>query len=530
MKRCFLSGIFVIAFIVAWQPVASQEIYHPVSGGGVYDLIDELSAAGVISVNSAVRPLTRKKISLLLAEASEKRETLWRRVLKELDFYLNDFYREAGMNPPGKKRLDLYYYSDSLFSFTVNPILGGELFLNSSGTASYWRNGAEVRAYAGKWGFYGSLRDNHEKPLLGLPEYLTPRSGGHIKNATDWSEMRGGVTWSWKWGYVGLIKDQQIWGTNYNGANIFGGNNPTFVSLRLHLNPAKWFEFDYMHGWLNSMVVDSARSYYVNNSYGTDYREVYHGKYLAANMFTFTPVNKLYVSVGNSIVYSDIGFHPAYLVPLFFYKSVDHSVNSGIDNMNSQMYFNVSTYQVRNLHIYASCFIDELSVSRIFRDNEWNFISWKTGFRLFNTPFRNITAGAEFTYTYPLTYMHYVPTLSFESNNYNLGHWLKDNSREIYADIVYRPLKSLRIKIWGSDAIRGDDYTSIGGPRVGNPPLASVVWHNRSIGVNTTWQPFNDLYLTAALISNNITGKPEWTPVYFSGNRTTLSAGLTFGF
>ena len=142
----------------------------------------------------------------------------------------------------------------------------------------------------GKWGFYASLRDNHEKPLLGKPEYLTKREGGHIKNGTDWSEMQGGVTWSWKWGNIGLVKDRLQWGDNYNGANIFGGNNPTFVQLKLKISPVKWFNFNYFHGWLTSMVVDSASSFWVMNSYGTDYREVYHKKYIAANMFTFIPL------------------------------------------------------------------------------------------------------------------------------------------------------------------------------------------------------------------------------------------------
>ena len=49
-----------------------------------------------------------------------------------------------------------------------------------------------------------------------------------ITRDTDWSEMQGGITCSWKWGNAGFVKDHQQWGNNYNGANIFGGNNPTF--------------------------------------------------------------------------------------------------------------------------------------------------------------------------------------------------------------------------------------------------------------------------------------------------------------
>src|SRR5664280_2203396 len=46
-----------------------------------------------------------------------------------------------------QRHIDLFYYRDSLFSLTVNPILGGEIFSNSSGKATYIRNGVEARGY-----------------------------------------------------------------------------------------------------------------------------------------------------------------------------------------------------------------------------------------------------------------------------------------------------------------------------------------------------------------------------------------------
>ena len=102
--------------------------------------------------------------------------------------------------------------------------------------------------------------------FLVKPAYLTKRDGGHIKNGTDWSEMRGGITYAWEWGSVGVVKENVEWGTNYNGANILGGHNPSFVQLRLNLRPVEWLEFNYIHGWLNSMVVDSTHSFWVTNS------------------------------------------------------------------------------------------------------------------------------------------------------------------------------------------------------------------------------------------------------------------------
>lgn len=518
----------------------SQEVPQSVSNTGIYDFLDELANAHIVILNSAVKPYSRLFISGCLKEANGKKDHLNPRQQKELDFYLMDFGKElneewfkvtkAQWLNGNHHRYDLFYYKDSLFSLTVNPILGAEIFTNSSGKATYIRNGAEARAYINKWGFYASLRDNHEKPLLGLPDYLTQRVDGHIKDSNDFSEMQGGVTYSWRWGNAGLVKDNMQWGNNYNGANIFGGNNPTFVQLRLHISPVKWFDFNYFHGWLNSMVVDSTKSFWVTNSYGTTYRKVYHPKFIAANMFTFTPFNNLNVSAGNSIIYDNETINPAYLIPLFFYKSVDHSLTSGIDNMNSQMFFDISSRQIKNLHLYATWFIDELSVSRFAEKNAWNFFSWKAGFRLTDLPITNLSFTTEFTYTYPLAFQHYIPTLTFQNQGYNLGYYLKDNSREWYLALDYRPLRTLDVNLFFLDAIRGPDYTELGVNRVGNPPLVSVQWHNTSYGLKASYQVINDLYTWFSFESGNIRGDARWSPEYFFGKKNTVNLGASLGF
>jgi hypothetical protein len=538
MKTIQKKAVFIISFFIFLSipkiTVSGQDVPQPISSTGIYEYLDELANLKIISINSAIKPYSRLFIANRLKEAEGKREMLNPRQQKELDFYLMDFGKELNEERYNgskvQRRKDLFYYKDSLFSFTVNPILGGEIFNNSSGNATYWRNGAEARAYIQNWGFYASLRDNHEKPLLGLPVYLTRREGGHLKGATDWSDMQGGVTYSWKWGSAGLVKDRLQWGNNYNGANIFGGNNPSFIQLRLHISPVKWFDFNYFHGWLNSMVVDSTRSYWVTNSYGTDYREVYHKKFVAANMFTFTPLRNLNISAGNSIVYNDWNVNPAYLVPVFFYKSVDHTQTSGIDNMNSQMFLDISSRQIKKLHLYASMFIDELSVSRFTIKDEWNFFSYKAGFRLSDFPVSNLSVTTEFTYTYPLTFQHYVPTLTFETNGFNLGHYLRDNSREWYIALSYRPVRTMNINLYFTDAIRGPDYTELGVDRLGNPPLASVQWHNTTAGLKASYQVINDLYTWFSFAVSNIRGDTRWSPAYFYGKKNILNIGLTLGF
>ena len=218
---------------MALNPILhSQEVPHPVSNTGIYEFLDELAGMQIIEINSAVKPYSRLFIANRLKEADENRDQLNPRQQKELDFYLMDFGKEAkdwrygvkalrrqGVTASGREgtkirregvkalrsegsedsisngktiqlRRDLFYYKDSLFSLTVNPILGGEIFTNSSGKAYYGRNFGEARAYVQNWGFYASLRDNHEKHLLGRPQYLTKREGGHYKGAPTGARCR----------------------------------------------------------------------------------------------------------------------------------------------------------------------------------------------------------------------------------------------------------------------------------------------------------------------------------------------------
>ena len=539
-----ISPVFVCIFATVWiNCIHAQEVPHSVRNTGVYDFLDELANMGIIEINSAIKPYSRLFIAKKLSEADSKRESLNSRQQYELDFYLKDFGKEADKlngikterrNGLGgqfsKRRFDLFYYEDSLFSLTINPVFGAEVFSSSSGTAAYWRNGAEARGYVANWGFYASLRDNHEKPILDKPAHLTQRAGGPVKMITDWSEMQGGVTYSWKWGNIGLIKDAFQWGSNYNMSNIFGGRHPSFTRINLHISPVKWFEFNYFHGWLDSRVVDSTKSFYTSNSYGVEYRKMYRSKYIAANMFTFTPFKKLNISAGNSIIYDYDKVNATYLMPLFFYKSIDHSQTMGIENMNSQMFLDINSRQIPNLHLYGTLFIDELSTKRFTKKDEWNFLSYKAGFRLSNVPIKNLSFIAEFTYSYPLAFQHFVPTLTYESAYYNLGHYLKDNAREWYLALDYKPFKTLNINLFFIDAIRGPDYTELGVNRVGNPLLSVVEWHNSSAGMKTSYQIVNDFYMWTSLIYSDISGDKRWSPEYFFGCKTTLNAGFTIGF
>ncbi len=64
--------------------------------------------------------------------------------------------------------------SGFVVSLTINPILGRRGFHYTPTEGLHITViSVEARAYVRALGFYASLRDNHEKPLLGRPQYLT---------------------------------------------------------------------------------------------------------------------------------------------------------------------------------------------------------------------------------------------------------------------------------------------------------------------------------------------------------------------
>jgi len=546
-RICFIS-IFLLIFQVSF----SQEVYQNLSNTNIYEFIDELANNGIISVNSVIKPYSRIFIAEKLQEATKKKNQLSKRQQDELSFYLLDYGKELpgfettdfiGKNLvsknkiPFKKRIDLFYYKDSLFTFTVNPVMGISYFSNENGTNYHRWNGAEAIANIGKhWGFYASLRDNFESELFALPSYLTQQTGGSIKldgkGGGDYEEMKGGITYSWKWGSIGFVKDNISWGNNYNGANIISTKAPSFPFLKFHVNPVKWFDFNYIHGWLVSRVVDSLQTY----SYNYGNRIVYHEKYLAANMFTFTPFKKLNISIGNSVVYSDLGVSPGYLIPFMFFKAVDHSQN-GMSNkagQNAQMFFDISSRQINHLHLYSSIFVDEINISNMWNMQEQsNFFSVKGGFSISDLYLKNVTFIGEYTQTNPIVYKHFIPTTTFASNLYTMGHYLKDNSEEYFFSLRYKPIRGLHCELSYLYAKRGPDYpyTGTGHSGLGLPFMSEVDWSEKNISFKASYEAFNDIFIFAGYSNSFIKDDLKvYTPEYFRGSTNSLNVGMNWGF
>jgi hypothetical protein len=566
-----MKTILTVLFTLAILSTYAQDIPEHISYTRIYDYLDELANDGVIDLNSVTKPYARTYITEKLLQAQSHKEKLNKRQQDELKFFLNDFALEQDKLPDTNLNLakndnltaaliqPAFNYKDSIFRARITPILGLEVTKNGNGTIIKRWYGADFQTMIGKHlSVYGSLRDiSVDGALLSKTTYLNDYPGYEYKEATgggDYSDSRGGVKYSWNWGSVGVVKDNVIWGDNYHGSNILSGRAPSFPMLTFHIKPTKWFDFQYFHGWLVSNVIDSTR-YYVNNLGVKEYRMT--NKFIAANMFTFTPIRGLDLSIGNSIIYAEETVQLAYFIPFAFYKSIDHTLTKGLslENQNSQVFLNLSSRNLKHVHLFTSIYIDDLMWSRFLPSNpERNPISVKAGAELSNFPIENLSLTGEFTQTNIITYKHFVPALTYASNGYNLGNYLGDNSREIYLALCYKPIRGLDLSISFVNAEHGNEYNYINvnniiHPILSQPVLGSITWSNNTVGLNARYEIFNNAYailnvaysdikgynLTTTPIAGEVRLTAQeylnlFTPAYLQGKNTTITAGFSFGF
>lgn len=588
----------------------AQNIPVPLTQTRLYDFIDELLTDGIVVRQTAVRPYTRKQIADMLVEAQAADTLLNRRQQKDLAFYLNEFALERDTmvdnhvqyTDHSTYNLSLadpqfsYRKADSMFKMRLRPILGADVMANKKGVLLQRWWGAELQMdIANHLSIWGSLRDNSwsgdwlnkeyypddnarmrgariHYGASGVQPALTPLAGVQYKEANyggDFSDSKGGISlYSW-WGSIGIQRENIRWGDAYHSSNILSGRAPAVPMVSLQLTPYEWFQFDYFHAWLVSNVIDTSY-YYLEHSTKpgtpiTNYRPM--NKFMAANMFTFTPVKQLSFSLGNSIVYAERNVQAAYFIPIAFYKSLDHLLTKGIasQNQNSQAFASLSVRPVDHLQIYGSFYLDEFALKRLKPSNkENNPISYLVGFHWGGWPVKGLSLKGEFMRSYIACYTHSIDALTWASNSYNLGHYMGDNAQSIYAELAYRPARGLLVKMSYTNDTKYNSYAYLriyrgtdgvirdGGiaETISQKPFDKVIFRNDVLRWDGVYEVHPNMYMTLTLEYNHARGfdntktdviKSEdignaqyyldkYMPLYQQGKNFTVSAAFSFGF
>lgn len=545
MKRRIVLLILVLLF----AKNKAQVVYEHINNETIYSFLDELESAKAISINSVTKPYSRNFIFKKLEEAFKNDSLLTKRQKQEVEFYLVNFgygrnsSTENIQNPkilngdgPFSIKLNpvaLSYKKDGVIAFG-RPIAGLEYFSNTNGTFYSKFVGAGGSLEVGNnFGMYFTLIDNSENAQLTDPEFLQQRRGAPVRvfvKDHTYSEIHGGVTYNWKWGSIGIVKDHIEWGPNYHGSNILSSStNPSFPMLKFDINPTKWMAFHYVHGFLSSGIFDSL---YVDGKGST--REYAEPRYLVANMLELKPWSHTNISLGNSLIYGSTGINMGFLNPILFYRPADYQSSSFNDNAgtNGQMFLTISTRYLKFMHFYTSIFIDELSVSEMFsKTDNHNQISFKAGIKNSGL-LKNTSITFEYTRNNPWTYNHFQEITLLETNQYNLGHYLRENAQEIFVSARYNPIRGLSFYAYYNKATKGPEATQ--GIYSGLPFLEKTTWTKQDLGIKAHYEIVNNVFVFAKFIVSNVTGEEEfmnkYTPAVFHGKTKTASSGFAIGF
>lgn len=590
----------LLCFFVS-PDVMAQAIPVSMQYTEVYDFIDELITDGVISHQTSVRPYTRLQVAQMLQEAQLSDSLLDKRQRKSLLFYQNIFALERDtiadnfVQYTDKRTFNLslanpqfsYLTPNKLFKMSIEPILGMDLYGSRKGLIikRWW--GAELRMdIAHHVSIWGSLRDvsyngtaalsskyfaNEYAKIDGAkltkPGFLNNLSGVEYKEANyggDFSDSKGGISlYAW-WGSIALQRENIRWGDAYHCSNILSGRNPAVPMLSLQLTPCRWFQFDYFHAWLVSNVVDSTNYYVENTTTGGTYKHYRPAnKFMAANMFTFTPVKYISFSFGNSIVYAERNVQAAYFIPIAFYKSLDHLLTKGlkVENQNSQAFASLSVRPWNHIQLYGSFYLDEFKMSRLKKSNpENNPVSYLVGFNWSGWPLKGLSLRGEFMRSYIACYTHSIDVLTWASNGYNMGHYMGDNAQSIYVELAYRPIRGMRLKLSYTNDTKYNSYAYLRGggaeggisQTIAQKPFAKAIYQNDEVALDGIYEVHPNMYLRINLTYNNARGYDnleqsigsedaganctaqyylsKFCPAYYQGKNFTAMVGFSFGF
>jgi len=479
MKKVFRFSVMLICITQLTLSKLQAQIVWENPKLPINSFLSRQAQKGNINIVDFILPMSRKEIAFNLSALRDSVHKLSNIEKQELNFYLQE-YTEFN-----NKRIDstLFFKKDpyqrwrafsaetSDFLIRIDPAMamettqgGDKSILKMNGGLQLWGHmgkNISFQAFFTDITEYGTRIDTIRQfsNETGIVRFETVKKDSKL---LTYSILRGSVGYEFKNGSVSLGNDQLLWGYGENGRPVMSDKAPAYPFIRLDYQPLKWVKFHYAHTWLQSAIIDSARSYPKGNTiYGND-RELYVSKFMATHSLNFFPVKGLSLSIGESIIYSD-KMNAGYLIPVMFFKAYDqitsrYKINTG---SNGQFFLQASSRNhIKGIHLYSTLFIDEIRASEVFNKNKSrNQIGFNAGASITDLFLPYLTIGMEYTRINPFVYQNLIPAQTYTSHNYLMGDWIGQNADRFTSWIKYNPLPRLSTKIRLDYIRKGEDGT-----------------------------------------------------------------------
>ena len=451
IKKILYVSVSLLITVSVYPQSERVEVTNP-----IYDFLDRLYIKGVIKKYSSMSyPLSRGEITKIINHLDTVRYQLNDLENGTLDDLLVEFeydlyktgYNRAELFGRGKffsnlsalcssKERFLYVYHDNVNTFFSNALVNFKGIYGDgddyTGSASLAQWGFKARGTMWRHLGYGFSATNGQvigsKDIALNEDYLVNNYKIHETDAKNFDFTEGYLSYDDDGSYSLQIGRQKvIFGNGYDEVlGISSVNAMDFIKFETSFGP---FSYTFMHNWL------LAKERFI---YPDEFREqrVIPPKYLALHRFGISLFNySLDIGFSEMVVYSNRPAEIAYMTPLIFYKSVEHSLQ---DRDNAIIQFDASARLFKRLKLYGTFVIDDIDFAKL-NTNYWgNMFAYQAGFYLLEPiPFENFDIYAEYTKILPYTFTHRIPDNNYTNYNSYIGAAMEPNSDKVRFAVTY---------------------------------------------------------------------------------------------
>lgn len=462
------AAVASLALILFGISISLAQVENVPVNNQVYEYLHRMGVKGLLPLYSnAMIPLSRREVAEMIRTLSDKRSELTSAEIEYLDKFRQEFIHEID---PTAENADvllhdgslqsfysdnekyLYAYADSSVSFYTEFIGTLEHRRTTGDTygdthASFEEHGGRIRGtIKNRLGYYlqatngtlfgdkiFALSDPRLKSNVKFKDLNSPYfdfTEAYLRADLDWFNLQFG-------------REYSLIGNGYHDRLLLSDNAPVFDFLKLDFH-YKSLRFVFMQG---SIVDDSSIVSELN-------------KYMALHRIQFSLFDIMNVGVSEMIIYGRYSPDFAYLNPINFYKSAEHSLR---DRDNAFLNFDLEVFPMRNYKFYGTWLIDDVDFKKMGTGWWGNEFGWQGGAYIADIlGLSNLDAALEYTRIEPYVYSNRLAGNDYTNNSFGLGSHLEPNSDEWFFELSYRPAKQLRTWLNYAAVRHGANYEKDG--------------------------------------------------------------------
>ncbi|MGD0337661.1 MAG: hypothetical protein ABSB78_02620 [Bacteroidota bacterium] len=454
---------WLIAAFIAFAQVENVQINNP-----VYTFLKRMEVKGIITkYHDGFLSFSRAEVAQFLQTINQQREHLTATEREMLDDFKTEFAQELHLQDVQRtvlfsdstslpqrltdlfrwKEKYLYTWQDSTTSLFVNFLFAAD-FRSGNGntygntTAETERIGGRIRGTIGN--HFGYFLQGTNGLVFGDKIFVRsdPRLRENYKlsepNSNSFDEVEGYVKLHTDWLTLQVGRERLLWGNSLDsdGKLYISDNASPFDMIRFDAEYGI-VKFSFIHGWLLS------ENKAVYNSYSWSYDTYLSPKYIAGHRIELSFPHIFDIAANEMLIYSRPSPELAYLNPLNFFKSAEHSLQ---DRDNSLLAFDMETHFLENLQFSGSILIDDMDFKMLGTRAYVNQFAYQAGaYYIEPAGLENTDIAVEYTRINPYVYSHHIPVNMYANHGFILGNPLGPNSDAWKIRVGYLILRQLQV-------------------------------------------------------------------------------------